>query len=193
MQLTDSLPFAQSPHDELNHFLPPGKFSEEITESVTGADGRHYQLRYDVAGMRADSGMERRSHRILNMPLPLFIVGGICGLLFSLCLAWNLTRPMRQLRAGFARVSRGDLSVRLFPQMRLRHDELSAVARDFDAMVDRLSVLVSAREELLHDISHELRSPLARLQLATGLARQTPGLLVLHSTGSTKRPVVWIR
>ncbi|MBZ2400823.1 HAMP domain-containing protein [Erwinia amylovora] len=175
VQLTDSLPFAQSPHDELNHFLPPGKFPEEITESVTGADGRHYQLRYDVAGMRADSGMERRSHRILNMPLPLFIVGGICGLLFSLCLAWNLTRPMRQLRAGFARVSRGDLSVRLFPQMRLRHDELSAVARDFDAMVDRLSVLVSAREELLHDISHELRSPLARLQLATGLARQTPG------------------
>ncbi|MSE14497.1 two-component sensor histidine kinase, partial [Pantoea agglomerans] len=55
-----------------------------------------------------------------------------------------------------------------------RHDEISNVAEAFDAMVERLDTLVRAREELLHDISHELRSPLARLQLATGLARQTP-------------------
>ncbi|WP_198511571.1 histidine kinase dimerization/phospho-acceptor domain-containing protein, partial [Bacillus subtilis] len=68
----------------------------------------------------------------------------------------------------------GDLSVRLFPIMRKRHDEISNVAEAFDAMVERLDTLVRAREELLHDISHELRSPLARLQLATGLARQTP-------------------
>lgn len=162
------------PRDGLNRGPGPGDFPKEVTETVIGADGRHYQLRYDVAGLRADSRMGGRPRSILNMPEPLFIVGGVCGLLFSLFLAWNLTRPMRQLRAGFARVSKGDLSVRLFPQMRRRHDEFSAVAQDFDAMVERLSVLVKAREELLHDVSHELRSPLARLQLATGLARQTP-------------------
>lgn len=174
VQQTDSVPPAGELPGELNQVLPPGEFPETIIESVSGADGHRYQLRYNVAGMRADSGMAHRPHSILNMPQPLFIAGGVCGLLFSLFLAWNLTRPMRQLRAGFARVSKGDLSVRLYPQMRRRYDELSAVAQDFDAMVERLSVLVSAREELLHDVSHELRSPLARLQLATGLARQTP-------------------
>jgi len=55
-----------------------------------------------------------------------------------------------------------------------RHEELSDGARDFDSMAERLQVLVKAREELLHDVSHELRSPLARLQLAIGLARQNP-------------------
>lgn len=174
VQLMDKPPQQMMPRDELNRDLAPGEFPREVTEWVTGADGRHYQLRYDVAGLRADSTMGGHPRSILNMPEPLFIVGGICGLLFSLFLAWNLTRPMRQLRAGFARVSKGDLSVRLFPQMRRRHDEFSVVAQDFDAMVERLSVLVRAREELLHDVSHELRSPLARLQLATGLARQTP-------------------
>ncbi|RMN18042.1 hypothetical protein ALQ63_03370, partial [Serratia plymuthica] len=101
--------------------------------------------------------------------------GGLGGLLFSAVLAWNLTRPMRKLSAGFDRVAQGDLSVRLFPAMRRRHDELSEVARDFDTMAERLELLVSAREQLLHDVSHELRSPLARLQLAIGLARQNDG------------------
>ncbi|WP_016603122.1 sensor histidine kinase, partial [Yersinia pestis] len=70
--------------------------------------------------------------------------------------------------------AQGDLSVRLLPVMRRRHDELTEVARDFDSMAERLQALVSAREQLLHDVSHELRSPLARLQLAIGLAHQNP-------------------
>ena len=118
--------------------------------------------------------MNMMPRKFLNIPEPMFVFAGSVGLLFSLLLAWNLTRPMRQLREGFSRVAEGDLSVRLFPIMRKRHDEISNVAEAFDAMVERLDTLVRAREELLHDISHELRSPLARLQLATGLARQTP-------------------
>ena len=64
--------------------------------------------------------------RILNIPM--FTFAGALGLLFSLLLlAWNLTRNASTAR-GFARVSRGDLSVRLYPVMRRRHDELSIVA-----------------------------------------------------------------
>lgn len=158
---------------DLERALSPGEIPSEVIEWVTGADGQQYQLRYDVKGLRDDSKIGR-PRSFLNIPEPMFIFAGAAGLLFSLLLAWNLTRPMRQLREGFAKVSNGDLSVRLYPAMRRRHDELSMVASDFDAMVERLSVLVRAREELLHDVSHELRSPLARLQLATGLARQTP-------------------
>jgi two-component system OmpR family sensor kinase len=150
------------------------KLPRDIVEWVQGPDKQSYLLKYDVAAVRDQYRPGNRRWRILNIPAPLLWVGALGGLLFSTVLAWNLTRPLRQLRGGLDRVAQGDLAVRLFPAMRGRRDELSDVARDFDAMAERLAVLVSAREQLLHDVSHELRSPLARLQLAIGLARQNP-------------------
>ncbi len=164
---------------------PPAPVTEEpafegrrmpkaITTWVGGEGGKGYLLSYDMRSLRDEYRPKKRSH-FFNIPEPMIWVGGLAGLLFSAVLAWNLTRPMRKLRDGFDRVAQGDLSVRLFPAMRRRHDELSEVARDFDSMAERLELLVSAREQLLHDVSHELRSPLARLQLAIGLARQNAG------------------
>lgn len=164
---------------------PPAPVAEEpvfesrrmpkaVTSWVEGEGGKGYWLSYDMRGLREEYRPRKRSH-FFNIPAPMLWVGGLAGLLFSAVLAWNLTRPMRRLRDGFDRVAQGDLSVRLFPAMRRRHDELSEVARDFDSMAERLELLVSAREQLLHDVSHELRSPLARLQLAIGLARQNAG------------------
>ncbi|WP_261434138.1 ATP-binding protein [Serratia quinivorans] len=164
---------------------PPAPVTEEpvfesrrmpkaVTSWVEGEGGKGYWLSYDMRSLRDEYRPKKRSH-FFNIPAPMLWVGGLAGLLFSAVLAWNLTRPMRKLRDGFDRVAQGDLSVRLFPAMRRRHDELSEVARDFDSMAERLELLVSAREQLLHDVSHELRSPLARLQLAIGLARQNAG------------------
>ncbi|WP_174849661.1 ATP-binding protein [Yersinia artesiana] len=155
----------------------PEFYSREVTTWTQGLDGQSYRISYDIDGLRdvnqrGGGGENRRE--ILNIPIPMIWMGVLGGLFFSTLLAWNLTRPMRQLRAGFERVAQGDLSVRLLPVMRRRHDELTEVARDFDSMAERLEELVSAREQLLHDVSHELRSPLARLQLAIGLARQNP-------------------
>lgn len=106
------------------------------------------------------------------MPTPILLMGICVGLVFSLFLAWNLTRPMKLLRQGFFRVSQGDLSVRLFKKLKPRRDELSELGKDFDMMVEQLNILISDRQALLHDVSHELRTPLARLQLAIGLAQQ---------------------
>jgi len=142
--------------------------------SVQGPDGQSYRLTYNVEKLIAEYAPKHRSQRFLNIPPPFLWMGGVGGLLFSAVLAFNLTRPMLQMRKAFDRVAQGDLSVRLYASMAKRHDEISVVARDFDSMVERLQVLVKAREELLHDVSHELRSPLARLQLAIGLARQNP-------------------
>ncbi|WP_145578571.1 sensor histidine kinase [Yersinia alsatica] len=155
----------------------PEFYSREVTTWVTGPEGQNYRISYDIDGLRAvnqQDGSGESRHEILNIPIPMIWMGVLGGLFFSALLAWNLSRPMRQLRAGFERVAQGDLSVRLLPVMRRRHDELTEVARDFDSMAERLEALVSAREQLLHDVSHELRSPLARLQLAIGLARQNP-------------------
>ncbi|MCL2896328.1 ATP-binding protein [Brenneria tiliae] len=166
--LSPSLPDGESapPNGE-----PPGA---HLLKPVSGPRGERYQIGFNVHQLR-DEFRPRRPPLILNIPSPLFWIAGLGGLLFSWLLAWNLARPLNQLRGGFERVAQGDLAVRLLPAMRKRHDEISEVARDFDSMVERLEVLVSTREQLLHDVSHELRSPLARLQLAIGLVRQNAG------------------
>ncbi len=149
----------------------PGRMPASVERLFTDIDGQLYRVSYDAGELRHQLH-NNRNGSILHMPSPLFWLGVTVGLLFSMLMAWNLTRPMRQLQKAFNQVSLGDLSVRLLPLMRRRHDEISDVARDFDAMAERLQVLVSNREALLHDVSHELRSPLARLQLAIGLAHQ---------------------
>ncbi|MDY4314429.1 ATP-binding protein [Pectobacterium actinidiae] len=144
-----------------------------IIKQVSGPAGKWYQIRYDTELLRREF-RPPRPVEFLNVPMPLVIIAGIGGLLFSSVLAWSLARPLNHIRASFDQVAQGDLNVRLLPVMHKRHDEISDVARDFDSMVERLDSLASAREQLLHDVSHELRSPLARLQLAIGLIRQNP-------------------
>jgi len=83
-----------------------------------------------------------------------------------------LTRPIMRLREAARRISSGDLSTRLEPRLARRHDEFGELVRDFNTMADRIESLVAAQRQLLSDISHELRSPLARMNLALELARQ---------------------
>ncbi|NVD97602.1 ATP-binding protein [Massilia sp. BJB1822] len=98
----------------------------------------------------------------------------LASLLFAALLAWYFARPIRALRQAFEAASSGDLAPR-FAQAPSRHaDELSDLGRDFDRMTARLRSLIDGQTRLLHDVSHELRSPLARLQAAIGLAHQQP-------------------
>lgn len=113
-------------------------------------------------------------------PLPLWLRLGLLGLaslLFSAGLAVYLSRPVRHLRRASHRLADGDLSARAMPDIGARRDEIADLGRDFDHMAEQLEQLVGAQRRLLHDVSHELRSPLARLQVAIGLARQRPGAL----------------
>ncbi len=100
------------------------------------------------------------------------IPGLLGGLLFSAILVWYVNRPIQRLRNGFRKLAEGQLSTRLGPAMGRRRDEIADLANDFDRMAERLQQLVLARDQLLHDVSHELRSPLARLNLAVVLAGQ---------------------
>ena len=157
--------------------LEPVETEQSTTQTgriLLGADGQHYRLDYDTAGLQRQLAPPQPRSDWLNMPPPMWWIGGLGGLFFSALLAWHLTRPMNRFRQGFERLAQGDLGVRLYPLMRRRHDEISDAAHDFDAMAERLQLLVESREQLLHDVSHELRSPLARLQLAIGLAQQDP-------------------
>jgi two-component system sensor histidine kinase CpxA len=90
-------------------------------------------------------------------------------------LARYVARPLAALRSATHELARGNLAVRVAPAMRRRRDEFADVGRDFDRMAERIEALMTSERRLLRDISHELRSPLARLHLALGLARQRAG------------------
>jgi two-component system, OmpR family, sensor histidine kinase CpxA len=86
-----------------------------------------------------------------------------------------LTSPIVRLRAATQKLASGDLTARAGVPGSRRHDEMAELMRDFDRMAERLENLVNAQSRLLTDISHELRSPLARLNVALALARQRSG------------------
>ena len=87
----------------------------------------------------------------------------------------HLTTPIFQLRSATKRLAEGDLSARVAPDLGHRHDELGVLGRDFDQMAERLEALVTSQNRLIADISHELRSPLARVNVALELVRSTAG------------------
>ena len=107
-------------------------------------------------------------------PLLPISIGILASLGFSALLAWYLAKPIRHLRGAFDAAAVGKLDTRIGPRMGRRRDEIADLGRDFDRMAQQLQILVGSQRRLLHDVSHELRSPLARLQAAIGLARQQP-------------------
>jgi two-component system, OmpR family, sensor kinase len=109
-----------------------------------------------------------------TLPFRLAVIFVVSGLA-CYGLARQLTRRLRTIREGSRRLAEGDLSVRIGPQLGALDDEATALARDLDQMAERIDALLGAQQRLLRDVSHELRSPLARLTVALELARQESG------------------
>lgn len=106
--------------------------------------------------------------KILSLSL-LFLTSG----LFCYGLTRYFATPLSRVRIAAQRLAEGDLSARVEPNHIPRgNDEISHLAHDFDQMAERLQTLVNAQNRLLGDVSHELRSPLARMNLALELAQR---------------------
>jgi two-component system sensor histidine kinase CpxA len=103
--------------------------------------------------------------------LPLLLIGA----LFCYWLAGYLAKPIVQLRGVTRGLSNGNLAVRVDADLLKRNDEIGYLGRDFNQMAGHIESLVEAQRRLLTDISHELRSPLARQGVAIGLARKRGG------------------
>jgi two-component system sensor histidine kinase CpxA len=104
---------------------------------------------------------------------PLGIVLSIIAAgIISYLLALYLTSPVKKLKTVVQSFAEGNLDARITPQLGSRHDELADLGREFDHMAERIAALISSQKRLLADISHELRSPLARLTVALELARK---------------------
>lgn len=108
----------------------------------------------------------------------LLMRGGISVLISGLVcyvLALFLTKPILRLRTVAQRMTAGDLTARVEGSLVLRRDELGEFARDFNEMAHRTETLVSGQRQLLYDVSHELRSPLARMNVAVDILRTRLG------------------
>ena len=141
-----------------------------LRESRASSDGRHrYTLVLGLPpGPRVFFGPR-------GLPVPGLIILAISSGFVCYLLAWFLTKPIVRLRAATRKLAAGDLSARSGAPASGRRDEVAGLMRDFDGMAERLQLLVEAQSRLLNDMSHELRSPLARLNVALGLARQRSG------------------
>jgi two-component system sensor histidine kinase CpxA len=130
-----------------------------------------------VAIVRGPPGPPPRPIEILE-PLALLPLIGVIVLVvggLSYWLARYLSRPVAALRTATRRLTGGDLTARVGSSVGRRPDEIGDLARDFDVMAERVETLIGSQRRLLRDVSHELRSPLARLEVALELARQRAG------------------
>ncbi len=142
---------------------------------VPGASGWRFRLTDHyvfVTELKRPSRLERilNPHRLTSRLIVTFLVTGLIAYL----LARSLSAPIRKLRQATQQFAGGDLSTRVGDGIR-GQDEIADLAGDFDQMAERIEELVGSQRRLLRDISHELRSPLARLNVALELARRRSG------------------
>lgn len=138
---------------------------------VSGPEGEVFWVFYPDGKGPEDGTL---LHWFFQYPWLIGALFAVAGLLLAggLTAAW--TRPIAALKEAFDRFSDGDLKLELGPQVKHRRDEIGDLGRHFEAMADKLVKSVDGRRRLLHDVSHELRSPLARLGVAVELARRRP-------------------
>jgi len=101
-----------------------------------------------------------------------FLAAIIAAGLLSLLLARHFANPIRTLQSAAGRIAAGDFSARTQPFLPRREDEIGELSQDFDRMAARIESLLHKQHELLGEISHELRSPLTRMNVSLELARR---------------------
>ena len=138
-------------------------------QPIQGADGRTRQL---VALSRTHTRLHQHTRQTILLAvqaaLSLLLIGVI-----GWWIARSVARPVAALRAATRRMAAGELSTRVRWKDGRGRDELAQLAGDFDAMAERIEALVAHDRGVLQDLSHELRSPLARLQLLLDFARRS--------------------
>lgn len=139
-----------------------------ITQEATGSNGQSYLFIYRIA--HSELGAWQRSNGL--RPVIALVIALLVLTAMSLLLTLSITRPLNRLRhavhdLGETTYQKEDLS-----QLAQRRDELGVLASDFNNMGQRLQGLIKSQRQLLRDVSHELRSPLARLHIALALAER---------------------
>ncbi len=136
---------------------------------LVGPDGRAFHVIVGPlrAGPHLFGELELPQVSMATLAIALVVSALVCFIL-----ARYLVAPVDQLRRATRQIASGDLAVRVSAKLKGRRDELGLLASDLDTMAERVRNLLETKQQLLRDVSHELRSPLTRLQLALSLARR---------------------
>lgn len=155
-----------SPNDGEVVFSPssgPG-LAMRLVEAPSGAT---YRVVYFSSRFRTRRGGLAPEDLALRGLIVVLVSATVCYLL-----ARSLTSPLLKMRETVHQIASGNLSARTGNVLAGRRDEIAELGRDFDRMAERVEALVTSQQRLLADISHELRSPLARLGVAVDLAKR---------------------
>jgi len=140
-----------------------------VSQRVQAASGKTYVVVLELKGPPSISLLRAPSQvQILRFLIVLLIVGAIC-----LWITRHLAAPILQLREAANQLAGGNLTARVAAASLQRNDELGDLSKDFNHMAAQLEMLITSRQRLISDISHELRSPLARLSVALGIAQRS--------------------
>lgn len=138
-------------------------------EHVTGRDGHARQL-VAISSSRARIPRHLREKILFGVQLAL-------SLLLIIAIGWwvarSISRPVEAMRGATRKMAAGEFATRVDKRWSDAHDELGQLARDFNSMAERIEILVAHDRGVLQDLSHELRSPLARLHLILDLAQHS--------------------
>jgi two-component system sensor histidine kinase CpxA len=131
------------------------------------SSGRPYVLLFSMQPKLSDSWETLVGHTFV-------VSGGVLMTVTLLCLwlAYHIASPIHSIQVAARRVSQGDLSAKAPLAISRRHDELASLSVDFNSMVEHLGTLIHTQRDLFNTISHELRSPLARLTVSLALLRK---------------------
>ena len=142
-------------------------FERVAAYKFVATSGRPYTL-----VLHEHSAMPNLTGVLLSEGVPFLL--GLLFVVTILCfwLAYHIAAPIHGIQSAARRVAQGDLSARVPHAVSLRRDELAALAMDFDSMVERIEMLIRTQKKLLNSVSHELRSPLARLNVCLAMIRK---------------------
>jgi two-component system sensor histidine kinase CpxA len=150
--------------------VPPNLRPMQLTPTLTGPNSEEYRLLFARAPVTIFG--------ILMWPgtqVAVLTIAVIAAAVMSLLLARYVSSPIVRLQKASRSLAAGALHARVGAPFTRRRDEVGTLARDFDAMAERIEALVTSKETLLRDVSHELRSPLARIRMALALAQRRAG------------------
>lgn len=140
-----------------------------LFETYQGESGKSYQVYTSKVKAPRFIMNALRALTLLQCILILLSSG-----IVSFILSWTITRPLKQLSKFSQQVARGDSPPKLSPRLLARSDEIGDLANDMTQMLETIEQQFQEQQHLLYYVSHELRAPLARLQVVTALLEQQP-------------------
>jgi two-component system sensor histidine kinase CpxA len=163
---TTRLWISETAQDEKTHF-PRHQGPPLMLQATTGPSGAKYILFSERASLPFMNFMRGG---ILTQALRLLAVA-LAVALVCLALAHYIASPILHVQSVSRRIASGDLSARVQGRLTSGRDEIADLSKDFNLMAEQIETLLHSQSQLLQAISHEMRSPLARLTLAVGLAK----------------------